>query len=383
MQRQATAFVMTAILVGGTAERLSLQRGAHQPQLSGTTRTYYIAADEVDWNYAPADHDHMTGKPYDDKARYYTARGPDRIGPIYRKAVYREYTNASFTTLKPRPAAWDHLGVLGPVIRGEVGDTIKVVFKNHARFPFSVHAHGVKYDEASAGVDPVQQGETLTYTWEVDPRAGPQPGEPSSKLWLYHSHVNEQRDVAAGLLGPMLISAKGTLKPDGTPRDVDREFVVILYTIDEQQSPYLDDNIVRYIDSPQTLRKTLPVFVDINGQPVNVGFPLTNFRETINGYQFGNTPGLTMTEGERVRWYSAGMAGTHTLHWHANTVLLDHSSVDVVPLNAAEMHTTDMIAQSPGTWMIHCHVELHLALGMYGHYTVEPAKKTRAITQLR
>jgi hephaestin len=384
MHRQEIVFAITAVLVGGAmGEGVWAQRGARQPQHSGATRTYYVAADEVDWNYAPADHDHMTGKPYDERARYYTEKGPERIGRIYRKAVYREYTDASFTTLKPQPAAWEHLGVLGPVIRGEVGDTIKVVFKNNARFPFSVHAHGVRYDEASAGVDPVQPGATFVYIWEVDPRAGPQPGEPSSKLWLYHSHVNEQRDIAAGLVGPLLISAKGTVKPDGTPRDVDREFVVILYTLDEQQSPYLDDNIARHIASPETLKKTLPVFVDISGQPVNVGFPLTNFRETINGYQFGNTPGLIMTEGERVRWYSAGMAGTHTVHWHANTVLLDRSSVDVVPLNAAEMHTTDMIAQSPGTWMVHCHVENHLALGMYGHYRVEPAKKTRAITATR
>ena len=94
---------------------------------------------------------------------------------------------------------------------------------------------GSSTDEASAGLDPVQTGATLTYTWEVVPGAGPQPGEPSSKLWLYHSHVNEQRDVAAGLVGPMLISAKGSLTPDGTPRDVDREFVVILYTLDERR----------------------------------------------------------------------------------------------------------------------------------------------------
>ena len=384
MQRQAAALAMIAVLVGGVmGERAWAQRAARQPQASGATRTYYIAADEVDWNYAPADHDHMTGKPYDERARYYTEKGPQRIGPIYRKAVYHEYTDASFTTLKPRPVAWEHLGVLGPVIRGEVGDTIKVVFKNNARFPFSVHAHGVKYDEASAGVDPVQPGATFTYTWDVDPRAGPQPGEPSSKLWLYHSHVNEQRDVAAGLVGPMLISAKGTTKPDGTPKDVDREFVVILYTLDEQQSLYLDDNIERHIDSPDTLRKVAALFVDINGQPVNVGFPLTNFRETINGYQYGNTRGLTMTEGERVRWYLAGMAGPHIAHWHANTVLFGNSSVDTVPLLPAEMHTTDMIAQSPGTWMIHCHFEGHLALGMYGHYTVERAKKARTMTQSR
>ncbi len=382
MQRQGAVLAITAVLVGGAmGDRLWAERSARHAQPSGATRTYYLAAEEVDWNYAPADHDHMTGKPYDEHARYYTEKGPGRIGPIYRKAVYREYTDGSFTTLKPRPAGWEHLGVLAPVIRGEVGDTIKIVFKNNARFPFSIHAHGVKYDEASAGVEPVPPGATFVYTWEVDPRAGPQPGEPSSKLWLYHSHVNEQRDVAAGLVGPLLISAKGTVKPDGTPKDVDREFVVILYTLDEQQSPYLDDNIAHYIASPQTLKKTLAAFVDIDGQPVNVGFPFTNFRETINGYQCGNTPGLTMTEGERVRWYAAGMAGPHILHWHANTVLLNRSLVDVVPLLPAEMHTTDMIAQSPGTWMIHCHFEGHLALGMYGHYTVQRAKKTRSITE--
>jgi FtsP/CotA-like multicopper oxidase with cupredoxin domain len=382
MRSHVASLVVIAVLVGGAVhDGTSAQ--APPPESPGATRTYYIAADEVDWNYAPADHDHMTGKPYDERARYYTEKGPERVGPIYRKAVYREYTDASFTTLKPRPAAWEHLGVLGPVIRGEVGDTIKVVFKNNARLPFSVHAHGVRYDEASAGTAPVETGQTFVYTWEVTPRSGPHAGEPSSKLWLYHSHVSEERDIAAGLVGAMLISAKGTVKPDGTPKDVDREFVVILYTLDEQRSPYLDENITRHIPSPQALRKTGAVFVDINGQPVNVGFPLTNLRETINGYQFGNSPGFTMKQGERIRWYTAGMAGTHTVHWHANTVTLDRQSVDVVPLNAAEMHTTDMIAESPGTWMLHCHVEGHLALGMYGHYTVEPARKARPTTAAR
>ena len=380
-KEMAMAAITIALLGGGEmSEGLLAEDASRRSGSSTALRTYYIAADEIDWNYAPADHDHMTGKPYDERARFYTEKGPDRIGPIYRKAVYREYTDASFTTLKPRPAAWEHLGVLGPVMRGEVGDTIKVVFKNNAHFPFSVHAHGVKYDEASAGVEPVAPGDTFVYTWKVEPRAGPQAGEPSSKLWLYHSHVDEQRDIAAGLVGAILINAPGTTRPDGTPKDVDREFIVILYTLDEQQSPYLDENIARFVPSPQTLRKTLAVFRDINGRPVNVGFPITNFRETINGFQFGNTPGLTMKQGERVRWYTAGMAGTHTVHWHANTVLLDQRSVDVVPLNAAEMHTTDMVAESTGTWMLHCHVEGHLALGMYGHYKVEPGRKTPLTT---
>jgi Multicopper oxidase len=49
-------------------------------------------------------------------------------------------------------------------------------------------------------------------------------------------------------------------------------------------------------------------------------------------------------------------------------------------LQAAEVHTTDMVAESPGTWMVHCHIEGHLALGMYGHYTVEPSPKTPLTT---
>jgi FtsP/CotA-like multicopper oxidase with cupredoxin domain len=48
--------------------------------------------------------------------------------------------------VKPRPAAWTHLGILGPLLRAEVGDTIKVVFRNNAGRPYSMHPHGVFYD---------------------------------------------------------------------------------------------------------------------------------------------------------------------------------------------------------------------------------------------
>ena len=41
------------------------------------------------------------------------------------------------------------LHILGPLIRGEVGDILTVVFKNNASRPYSVHAHGVL--ESSTG----------------------------------------------------------------------------------------------------------------------------------------------------------------------------------------------------------------------------------------
>jgi len=52
-----------------------------------------------------------------------------RIGAVYPKAIYRENTDGSSATRKPRPAGSEYLGMLGPVLRGEVGETIRVVFQ--------------------------------------------------------------------------------------------------------------------------------------------------------------------------------------------------------------------------------------------------------------
>ena len=53
---------------------------------------------------------------------------------------------------------------------------------------------------------------------------------------MYHSHVDEARDVNAGLLGPLVITARGKARPDGSPSDVDRELVVLLMNFDEARA---------------------------------------------------------------------------------------------------------------------------------------------------
>ncbi len=63
---------------------------------------------------------------------------------------------------------------------------------------------------------------------------------PSSIVWLYHSHVNDQRDVDSGLVGAIVVMARGEANPDGTPKGVDREFVALFEMFDESQSWYLD-----------------------------------------------------------------------------------------------------------------------------------------------
>ena len=61
------------------------------------------------------------------KGHEFFARSEDSIGGKYWKALYFEYTDDSFTTRKVKDK---HVGFLGPVIRAEVGDTIKVTFRN-------------------------------------------------------------------------------------------------------------------------------------------------------------------------------------------------------------------------------------------------------------
>ena len=148
-------------------------------QSSGKTRTYYIAADEVDWDYAPGGINRMMGMKFEGYSTVFTERGPHRIGTVYRKAIYREYTDETFAHLKARAPEWQHAGILGPILRAEVGDTIRILFKNNASRPYSMHPHGVFYDKDSEGApyddgtsgkdkddDAVPPGKTHAYTWQ-------------------------------------------------------------------------------------------------------------------------------------------------------------------------------------------------------------------------
>ncbi len=82
------ALCLTAILylLGITAQA---QTSSSSP--AGKTRTYYVAAEESDWNYAPSGRDEAMGHPFDELEKGYAEPGPHRIGRIYKKVMYREY----------------------------------------------------------------------------------------------------------------------------------------------------------------------------------------------------------------------------------------------------------------------------------------------------
>lgn len=379
------SLIVVAALLAGLAQLAPAQSPP------GKVRTYYIAADEVNWNYAPGGRDEAMGQPFDALQQGFTESGPHQIGRIYKKAVYREYTDDTFSALKKRSPDDAYLGLLGPVLRAEVGDTIRVVFRNNATHPFSVHAHGVFYQKNSEGADyndatsgadktdgAVPPGATHTYVWSVPERAGPGPNDPSSVFWLYHSHADELRDVASGLFGVIVVTRRDMALPDGRPRDVDHEFVTLFIALNENESWYLDDNIRAHTSDPKGVNRTDFSQATPEGLVVSMpvsGFGATNVKWSINGYIFGNMPLMTMKTGDHVRWYVATLGdfnNAHTPHWHGNTVVVAGQRTDVVSLLPAQMITADMVPDAPGIWLYHCHISEHMLAGMTARYEVTP-----------
>ena len=352
------------------------------------TRTYFIAADPVEWNYAPSGINEITGEPFGEAEQIFVNTGPG-IGLRYEKARYREYTDATFSELEPIPPEWQHLGILGPVVRAQVGDTIQVVFKNNADRPYSFHAHGVFYDKDSEGApyddgtsgtdkadDAVPPGATHTYTYPVPERAGPGPDDPSSVLWMYHSHTDEPRDANTGLVGPIIITARGRARADGRPNDVDREFVTLFDIFDEKQSALAGKN------TEVLVRPGTP---DGEGETDDADEQQdANRFHSINGYIFGNLPMPRMKQGEHVRWYLVALGGEadlHTPHWHGNTVLSHGTRRDTIGLLPMGTETVDMVPDAPGLWLFHCHIDDHMEAGMMARYEVLPAPAATAHTK--
>jgi FtsP/CotA-like multicopper oxidase with cupredoxin domain len=348
------------------------KKSVAQQEKPGVVRTYYIAADEVDWDYTPRGRN-LAGLPHIESAEDEAGGGARHR--VYHKAIYREYTDATFKTIKIRPQQWQHLGILGPLIRAEVGDSIRVVFKNNTHLSVTMHPHGLEYKKDAEGAlyndgtagtvkadDKVSPGSAYTYLWTVPERSGPAAMDGSSVLWMYHSHFVESTDINTGLIGPIIVTARGQARPDGSPKDVDREFVTDFSIFDETDSWFFEGNAGKQARA-------------LRSKTLNPQLREQNTLYTINGYIEANLPLLTMRKGERVRWYllsNSNEDDVHMAHWHGNTVVWNKMRMDSLFLGPMAMATADMVPDSEGTWLFHCHVNDHFIGGMVGLYQVLP-----------
>ena len=322
--------------------------------VDAATREYWLAAEKVEWNYAPSGQNLIN-----------PAMGLGVWGKalVYQKYRYVQYTDATYTTQVEQPV-W--MGILSPQLRAVEGDSMKVHFRNNADKPLSIHVHGLQYDEANEGADMKGSGAsvppngTFTYHWEVNADAAPGPADPSSIVWLYHSHVDAVTEVYDGLIGTIVVTKKGMERSeaDPSPKDVDKAFTTLFLVFNENGREIVKTGQNTEYASPEEAEEG-------------------NLKHAINGFIFGNLQGLEVKQGDSVRWHLVGL-GTevdmHTAHWHGQTVLNAGRRTDVVELLPGTMITVDMIAKTPGNWLYHCHVADHITAGMSTRWKVLPKR---------
>ncbi|NXT57084.1 HPHL1 protein, partial [Pluvianellus socialis] len=151
-------------------------------QQRGAMRLYYIAAEEVEWDYAsnkssaPKMYNVSSNEERYSKQKMLAGIGPLIVeGELYRKSSINHHIFC-FN--------------LGPLLHAEVGDSVLIVFKNKASRPYSISAHGIEEVAALGKIVLSVSGEINTYRWNVPERSGPGKTDPNCITWVYYSTVN-------------------------------------------------------------------------------------------------------------------------------------------------------------------------------------------------
>ncbi|XP_059896516.1 coagulation factor V isoform X1 [Gadus macrocephalus] len=322
--------------------RLTIEQQRHSKEW-----TYYIAAEEIMWNYAPK----MPAYIDEDFKVNYLDQGNHRIGGIYKKAVYTQYTDETFTVRSEEKQRKAEVGILGPVIRAQIRDVIKVVFKNMASKPYSIYPHGLTIEKSQEGATypeggnqthAVQPGQTHHYEWKVVDEDEPLDTDARCLTYLYHSAVDTPRDIASGLIGPLLICKSQSLNVRNVQLKADKEQHAMFMVFDENKSWYLDDNIQSTCGG-ETVNKAEP------------GFYKSNVMHTINGYVFESGQLLGFCNGEIATWHVSSVGAQdyiQSVTFYGHTFNLNDRTEDILGLYPMTGETIFMNMDNIGVWLL-------------------------------
>ncbi|XP_068451535.1 coagulation factor VIII [Clinocottus analis] len=344
-----TAMRAATLLLPLLLLRCSAREAQQQPE-----RVYYIAAVEIGWDYV-----YLDG--VDPAADQRTRRD---LPQKYIKAVYREYTDATYSVPKPKPA-WT--GIQGPVIVTQIGHRVVIHFKNLASQSYSIspvgitygkQSEGAGYDDSTAGKekedDAVSPGGYYKYVWDISHKDGPTLSDPECLTYSYSSQVDAVRDVNSGLIGALLICKTSALTEEGQRRNT--AFVLLFAVFDETKSWY---GAVGARMSREKFKKSI-------GQKEY---------HTVNGYVNSTLPGLTMCQGrKRVIWHLIGIGTSpkiHSIQFQDHTLqVLNHRkvTVEVTPMT---LITAEMRTATSGHFLMSCQIQAHSHDGMNAFFTVE------------
>ncbi|XP_063743742.1 coagulation factor V isoform X2 [Eleginops maclovinus] len=309
--------------------------------------TYFIAAEEIIWDYAPNMPEHVD----DNFKLQYLTQLPSRIGRKYKKAVYTQYTNESFTERLETKQRKNELGIQGPVIKAQIRDIITIVFKNKASRPYSIYPHGLTIKKSEEGVNypaggnqshGVQPGETHTYVWRVLEEDEPLDGDSRCLTRLYHSAVDTPRDIASGLIGQILICKGRSLNARGVQLKADKEQHAMLAVFDENKSWYIDDNIRQFCERS-------------NVNKAESEFYKSNVMHSVNGYVFESGPLLGFCNGEVATWHVSSIGAQdyiQTATFYGHPFEVNGRTEDFLSLYPMTGETINMDMDNTGVWLL-------------------------------
>lgn len=289
---------------------------------------FYVGIDEVDWTY----------------------KQTDKSDAVFRKAVYQEYTDQLFSTRKP---VTSQQGLLGPVLRASVGETLKIYVRNNAKRPFSFYTDGLKTKKnitgsASLG-SPVNPGTTLTYIYIVTdngPRSGSTDGDCVTSL--YYSDVNFLQDTNSGLVGMLVVC-----QPD---EKTNSSIFLHFGTFYEEESWYSSTNL------STSLRQTI--------------------FSTINGYTGGNLPDIEVCLDRNVRLHMTSLGGqndVHTVVLHGHQFEVKSQRFNSLSLYPGAAVQANFRTLEEGVWQL---TTQHTSDNLHGRVIVSPCNSSRPAQQL-
>jgi FtsP/CotA-like multicopper oxidase with cupredoxin domain len=245
---------------------------------------------------------------------------------------------------------WGYNGQMpGPEIRVREGDHVRVTLRNELPVPTTIHWHGVNVPPAMdgpAGLNqaPVVPGGEFVYDFEA---------KPAGSRW-YHSHADPTVQIPLGLYGPFIV------EPRVPVRTYDRDYTYIFAEWDQELTPEVAAGLAPRGPGDMMMR----------------GGELGADLFLMNGRMHGAIPPIVVNEGERIliRLMHAG-AMPHAFHTHGHSfkiVATDGNPVpevaqltkDTLLIGPAERYDLELQADNPGVWMVHCHMEPHMANGM-------------------
>jgi FtsP/CotA-like multicopper oxidase with cupredoxin domain len=124
----------------------------------------------------------------------------------------------------PAPIPTDSVPVLSPTLMLRRGEPVRITVVNHLRAPTAVHWHGIELADSYYDGVPGWSGAGARLAPGIAPRDSfvVEFTPPRAGTFIYHSHSNEEHQIASGLYGALIVLERGRAFDPTT----DRIFVV-------------------------------------------------------------------------------------------------------------------------------------------------------------